>query len=611
LSRIPEDVLDTVRSSVDLVELIGRYAPLKRSGRTYKACCPFHEEKTPSFVVWPQTGIWKCFGCGRAGNAYGFLMEKEGVSFREAAEQLARAAGITIEDDDPGARRQASRRTRLREACEWACRFFETWLRRPEGRGAVDYLKRRGITGETAQRFRLGYAPPGWEGLLRDGASSGFDEDLLVEAGLLVRRDPDDRRRGSGVYDRFRDRLVFPIADGQGRVIAFGARALGDAEPKYLNSPETPLFTKGRHLYALHLARPEMMRSGEGGVMEGYTDVVMAHQCGWPVAVAGLGTALTPQQASLVARHVKRLYLLYDGDAAGRAAAARAIPSFLPADIEARVALLPPGRDPCDILVEGGVEALRGHLDAAPEAFDHLLAAGGEAEDASSVAGRARAVDEALDALRGVTSQVRLALYLDRIADHLSVPREAVGARFAERQAASARRAPVRRPPPEEVPRDLGAAVDPALDAPAPEAERRLVESCLRAPALLEELGERLPREAVTHPGLRRLLVHLEELWRRDPEGFDAARALGTIPDPGVARLAAGLYASGERHVVEKVGEILLRQGRDCIRVLAEEHEHARLQQALRTSDEPDTEDEVLRRMAEFHARRARRTDAP
>ena len=336
MSRIPDDVLDSIRQATDIVELVGRYVPLQRSGHDFKARCPFHQEKTPSFYVVPDKEMWTCFGCHKGGNVFSFLMEREGLTFLEAVRQLAGAAGITIDSTaSPEAAAQASRLGRLREVCDWACRRFQAGLRWKEGARAREYLKGRGMTGETANLFRLGYAPAGWDNLLGAASREGIGEQDLLDAGLVIAR---DGGRG-GSYDRFRDRVVFPIQDAQGRVIAFGARTLADEEPKYLNSPETPLFTKGRHLYALHLAKKEMLRTGEGAVMEGYTDVILTHQAGWPVAVAGLGTALTREQAALASRYVKKLYLVYDGDAAGLRAAERAIPEFLPEAIETRVAV--------------------------------------------------------------------------------------------------------------------------------------------------------------------------------------------------------------------------------------------------------------------------------
>ncbi|MCE9636080.1 MAG: DNA primase [Planctomycetes bacterium] len=418
MGRIPEDILDSIRRATDLGALIGRYVPLKKSGKAMSGRCPFHQEKSPSFYVWTEPGIWKCFGCGVGGNAFTFLMQKEGLRFFEAVRELARAAGITLpEDDDPEAVAREARLGHLREVTEWACKHFQNALKSPEGEAGRSYFKRRGISGSTARDFRLGYAPPGWDVMILAAHRDGIPEQDLFDAGMIIQREGK-----SGHYDRFRDRVIFPISDQQGRVIAFGARTLGADEPKYLNSPETPIYTKGKHLYAFHLAKHEILRSGEAAVMEGYTDVLLAHQYGYKVAVAGLGTALTPDQAKKLAQYAKKLWLIYDGDAAGLRAAEKAIPAFLPEPIETRVCVLPGGKDPADVFVQDGAESFRVSLAASREAFDHLLDVRGKAQDLTSVPGKTAAVESCLAALVGVQDEIRRALYVKRLAEEFGVP---------------------------------------------------------------------------------------------------------------------------------------------------------------------------------------------
>jgi DNA primase len=627
VARIPDDVLDQIRRAVDLPELVGRYVPLKRSGRSFSACCPFHQEKTPSFHVHPESGIWKCYGgCGKAGNAFTFLMEKEGLRFFEAVKQLAREHGVALpDDDDPEASARAARADRLREVAEWACHRFEAALRAPEGERARAYFKRRGITGETAWDFRLGYAPPGWDHLLVAARREGMPEADLLEAGLVIPREGRD-----GTYDRFRDRVMFPIHDPQGRVIAFGGRVLGDEEPKYLNSPETPVFTKGRHLYAFHVAKAEMLRTGEGAVMEGYTDVILAHQAGFKVAVAGLGTALTPEQARKLAPYVKRLFLVYDGDAAGLKAAERAIPAFLPEPIETRVCVLPGEKDPADVFFEDGAEAFRACLAQSREAFDHLLAARAAANDVSTVPGKTAAILEALGALVGVKDEMRRALYVKRLADEYGVPEDVAARRLQELRARARpsdrgdeppRRGPVSTAtsstPPSAAPRAEAARATPSPDAtgapgeppeepptepptgPPPVVERQLLEALVGAPALLADAPAWLP-DALTHRPCRRLLVLLLEARARGGGVPDVARLLGTLAEPPLAALGAELLASGE-------GKRLLEQGRDCLRRLQAHHEERSLQEGLRGTDSDAEEADLLRRLQEHHRRRAAR----
>jgi DNA primase len=610
LAHFPDDVLDAIRQAVDLPELIGRYVPLKRSGgKSFKACCPFHQEKTPSFTVTPERGTWKCFGCGKGGNCFHFLMEKEGLRFPEAVRQLAKQAGVALPGDDPGAAAEAARLDRLREVMERACLFFEKALRSAEGQVAREYLTRRGICEDTARRFRLGWALPGWQHLIEAAQKAGIRDDDLVELGLARRKEAEEGR-AARFFDMFRGRVTFPICDTQGRVVAFGARTLGDDEPKYLNSPETPLFHKGRTVYALHLAKQEMLKTGEGAVMEGYTDVILAHQCGWPVAVAGLGTALTREQASLVARYVKRLHLVYDGDAAGLKAAEKNAPTFLPEPIETRVVVLPVGEDPCDTLIRGGLPALRACVDAGREAFDHLLAAKAAAGDMTTVPGKAQALDAALEALVPVTDELRRALYIKSAADRFTIPEEIVWNRLREMRSSAQWKD--RKPPPPLPPVAPASAADaeapppPRPVGPPPPAEEHLVEAMLGRPELAAEAAERLPAEALSHPHCRELFARIVAAWEATGSPPRMEAVLSAVEDGELASFAAGLVARG-------LGKDLLGQGRDCLARLVARHEADGLRQGLGALDDPSAqrremrpeEGDMLRRWVEFHRRRA------
>jgi len=599
LTRFPEPLLDAIRQAVDLVDLVGRYVPLKKAGRSFSACCPFHREKTPSFHVWSDTQTWKCFGCGKGGSGpFSFLMEKEGLRFPEAVRQLAQEVGVDLEPEDPAAARQASRRSRLRQVTEWACRHFEGCLRAPEGAAVRDYLKGRGITGETALNFRVGYAPPGWERLRGAGKAAGYDDALLEEAGLVIRRDP-DRGRGDGVYDRFRDRVVFPIADAQGRVIAFGARTLDGSEPKYLNSPETPLYSKGRHLYALHLAKDEMLRSGEGAIVEGYTDVLMAHQQGWPAVVAGLGTALTREQAALLSRYVRRLWLVYDGDEAGRRAARRAVPEFLPESIETRVALLPAGKDPFDLLRDGGRAAFVELLEQSDEAFDHLIAAQRAAPDAGSVAGRTRILEELAEVLVRVTNRAARELYVRRVSEELMLSEPVVLEAVAGVRGRQAHRARSRAEASMDSPAGEEGSPDPGATAeqrPAPPLERELVMALLGCPALLDPFREELGADTLSHPGCRAIIERMLDAAESGP--VDMGALLAHLEDPILAAFGADLVLEGH-------GRELEQQGLDCIARLVRHREQFALLESLNETHDSDEEAALLRRLQGLHKRRS------
>ena len=356
---IPPEFLEELKLRLPATDVVGRRVKLVRSGRDTKGCCPFHKEKTPSFHVYEDH--YHCFGCGVHGSIIDFVMETEGLEFREAVARLAGEAGMAMPEETPEERQRQARNRSLAEVVEMAAAFFEKCLRMPEGRAALDYLRGRGLTEETIKRFRLGFSPDGRGKLKAMLAAEGIEESAMVAAGLLVQ--PEDRNRDP--YDRFRGRVMFPITDRQGRVIAFGARLLAGDGPKYLNSPETSLFHKGRNLYGLAQAKEAVREHGSIVVCEGYTDVIALAQAGIGQAVAPLGTALTEEQIALLWKLAPEPILCFDGDAAGQRAAARAAERALPllkAGFGLRFAMLPPGEDP-DSLVQGKGRA----------AFDEVL----------------------------------------------------------------------------------------------------------------------------------------------------------------------------------------------------------------------------------------------
>ncbi len=315
-----QQFLDEVRARVGLVDVIGRRVRLTRKGREHSGLCPFHNEKSPSFTVNEEKGFYHCFGCGAHGSLIDFVMQLDKLSFPEAVEKLAGEAGLEVPRSSPMEREREERAKTLYDVVEAACRFFERQLRLPEGRVGLDYFRGRGISEDSIKKFRLGFAPDGRGALKAHLTKEGVAEDLMVEAGLVIRTDDASR----APYDRFRGRVMFPITDTRGRIIAFGGRILDKGEPKYLNSPETPLFHKGYNLYALSQSLPQIRTSGQAIVVEGYTDVIALHQAGIATAVAPLGTALTEDQIKLLWRHAPAPVLCFDGDAAGARAAYRA-----------------------------------------------------------------------------------------------------------------------------------------------------------------------------------------------------------------------------------------------------------------------------------------------
>ncbi|HEX7967953.1 MAG TPA: DNA primase [Stellaceae bacterium] len=365
----PPRFLDELRARVSLAEIVGRHVRLTRRGREYVGLCPFHKEKTPSFNVVEDKGFYHCFGCGAHGDVIGFAMQTSNLSFPEAVEELARQAGLEVPQQTREERETSQRQATLQGAVEAACVFFEVALHGPQGREARLYLERRGLDLATIRRFRLGYAPDGRDALKR-ALGKSFPEPLLVEAGLLRRPEG-----GGEPFDYFRHRVIFPIGDRQGRIIAFGGRVLGDGQPKYLNSPDTPLFQKGRVLYAWAQARAAAAREPSAIVTEGYMDVIALHRAGFATAVAPLGTALTEMQIEMLWRLAPEPVLCFDGDAAGLRAAGRALERALPLlkpGHSLRFATLPAGEDPDTLILRQGMPAIRGVLERARPLADVL-----------------------------------------------------------------------------------------------------------------------------------------------------------------------------------------------------------------------------------------------
>jgi DNA primase len=366
VGRIPEDTLQAVRDRVDIVALVGRYVSLKKAGRSYKGLCPFHHEKTPSFIVTAERGSWHCFGCGEGGNAITFLMRHENLTFPEAARSLAAELGIEIPESGGGERGVLEGVLR---ANALAHEHYLRALAGEEGRGAREYLAGRGLGEEEARRFGIGFAPDRWEGVAEVLRRARVPAEVGERAGLLR------ARPSGGHYDLLRGRLVFPIQDPRGRVIGFGGRALGPGqEPKYLNTPESPAFRKREACYGLPHALEPMRSSDRAIVVEGYFDRIALARAGLGESVATCGTALTEEHAKGLARRTRNLVLLFDGDEAGQRAMLRALEVVLPAGLRVRAAALPGGVDPDDFLRREGAEALRGLVDAAPPALEIAIA---------------------------------------------------------------------------------------------------------------------------------------------------------------------------------------------------------------------------------------------
>jgi len=419
-------VVAEIKGRLPVADVVGESVQLRKAGTTLKGLCPFHGEKTPSFVVTPARDTWHCFGCGKHGDIFTFLMERDGLSFPEALRSLAARAGIEI---DERTKREDARRARLREVLDSAIAFYHAVLLHSRGGvPALEYLRGRGFTDETIERQQLGWAPGGWDTMTRQLASRRqIAAGELVEVGLAS-----PRQRGGGVYDRFRERVIFPIRDANGHAVGLGGRILGkegeggvDRGPKYLNSPATPLFDKSRTLYLIDRAKSPIRKTGQAVIVEGYTDALMAHQAGFDNVVASLGTALTPQQVALLTRYAKRIALAYDVDVAGEKAGtfgATALEELIrqlardDAGVQlddVRVVRLPEGRDPDEILRDEP-DRWREEVRTALPIVDHLIDVHARAHDLKTPGGKARFVDAVMPVLRNLPPLMREP-YLQRI----------------------------------------------------------------------------------------------------------------------------------------------------------------------------------------------------
>jgi len=502
--------LDDIRAGVDVVDLVGRFVNLRKAGQNYKGLCPFHAEKTPSFMVNPKKGIFHCFGCGVGGDVFGFLMRQDRLSFPEAVRVLAKQAGVALPEDRGGAAAGDSGREELSRVMEAAAAFYVERLWAADGERAREYLDKRGIDPDVAKRFGLGWAPEGWETIR--GALKPFGEDALVAAGLLVTRE-----NKPGTYDRFRGRLLFAIRDLQGRVVAFGGRGFGDEQPKYLNSPETPLYSKGNLLYAADLARETIREKNRALIVEGYVDCLMAHQHGFTETVAALGTAFTAAQLRVLERYCGEVITFFDADAAGQKAAERAEELLKPSEgglawgvnragafngagsLRVKVALLPAGHDPDTFLraegAAGFTERIAGARSLLSYAFDRTI---GETGAGAGPSARRNSFE-------------RVALMLAKVAD-------------AEEAAALSREAALK----------LG------VDATQLWIEAQRLQASLRRPATVAGIATATPAPPIFERDLVALL-----LASRDARG-----ALLPLLDP------AEIVHAGMREIVETIARV-------------------------------------------------------
>lgn len=487
--QIPQDFIDDLRSRVDIVDVIKDYVPLKKQGQNYKGLCPFHSEKTPSFVVSPHKQIYHCFGCGKGGNVFTFLMDKGGFTFVDAVVHVAKLCGVAVPQEEltPEKAKQKSLREKYFHINKLAVVFFQERLDSRQGKAAGLYLAKRGLGKEIIAKFALGYAPNAWDELGRYLLSKEITEEEIITLGLAT------KGQSGKLIDRFRNRVIFPIFDDRNRVIGFGGRVLDDSQPKYLNSPETPLFNKGRQLYGLNLAKAAIRDEEKAILMEGYMDVIAAHQHGIGQAVGTLGTALTAEHGKLLMRYTYNVVLCFDADAAGQEASLRGMDILRQLGLRVAVMTIPDGKDPDEFLRRNGQEGFSQLVKQAPSLVEYKLAKQMEKYNKNTVAGKVQILQALIPDLYQVQSPVERHGFIELIAQRLSLSETVI---YAEMRKFQTKTGPTRfskHEHEETAPVPSG----PSLNAAA-KGQRFLLKLLLEKPEMLPEVEEAGGKELFT-----------------------------------------------------------------------------------------------------------------
>lgn len=530
-----DDFKARVLDATDIVELIGRSVALKRRGKDYVGLCPFHQEKSPSFAVSPGKRMFYCYGCKAGGDAITFVMKRDRIEFIDALRQLGAQAGLEMPRNGVSKQKSGEKQALL-DMQSAACSFFEKLLAHPEmGSAARAYLAKRQINAESIQRFQIGFAADAWDSLLRGPVGRKFQPQLLAAGGLVK-----PREKGEGFYDVFRNRLMFPIRDENGRVIAFGGRVLADEQPKYLNSPETALFSKSRSVFGLDLARQKMVETRTAVVVEGYTDVIVAHQFGVTNVVSPLGTALTEQHVSMLRRFADRIVLLFDADTAGDLAVDRAVGLFLTQPVEIAIASMPSGVDPDEFLLQNGVEAFHAVLEGATDALSYKWKQLVRQFDAGNgdLTSQQKAVEAYLQLLAaargsGPVDALRWGSALARVSRLTDIPVDELNRRFKRAKPVLPRQQAVAPAAQSIVPKSYPARPLTAQDR----AERQILGILLVQPHRWHDVQQVVHLEDFVHEGHRSLA---EIYWNHQRDEGEPVfnEFLGSLGEPALAEIA-------------------------------------------------------------------------
>lgn len=585
---IPENTIDEILNRIDIVELISGCIPLKRQGRSYKALCPFHHEKTASFVVSPERQIFHCFGCSAGGNAIGFLMQYERLEFPEAVEALAKRCGVTIPKASFNQQIQGENAL-LYKINEAAAGFYFNHLRSREGEGALRYLEQRGILKEAIQKFKIGLAPQGWDALFTYLRNKNFSLGAIEKAGLII------PKAGGGYYDRFRGRIIIPVIDAKERVVAFGARALpasnsakGDeGSAKYINSPETQIYTKGKVLFGLNVSAEAIRLNDQAVIVEGYFDLISAYQAGIKNIVAPCGTALTVEQIRLLKRYSHNAVMVYDADNAGQMACLRSLGPLIEEDVEAKVARLPEGYDPDSYVRRYGQEKFRQALAQAKDIFDYKLEALKARYNPAVLSDKAKIASEMLSLLVKFNNQILKSAYLKKLAEDLKVDE---GSLLIELKRIKGR------------PNVIAGAHPPSYAAPLLHSfatERLLVKLMLEESETIGHLRGRIAPSDFKDSSLGRIVSRLFDLFGEGKK-IDARTLVHNCSDTAMSKIICELTACEGPKITDRAKLV-----NDCINRLKEDMRRLKQQEIseqIKLAQVNKNENRLRELLAEFQS---------
>lgn len=549
--NIPAEKITQVREASDIVELISTYLTLKKAGKGFVGLCPFHTDSSPSFHVDPRSQLYYCFGCQKGGNIFNFLMEIEKMSFVEAVEFLAQKAGISLPRTAVDDRREKEKEA-LYFVNRWAANYFYKNLLSPVGQQALRYVQRRGIDQEMIKTFGLGYSLPDWDGLLRQAQVDSVSPDVLFKAGLVI------KRTGGGYYDRFRGRFMIPIVDLYKKVLGFGGRKIIDDDtPKYINSPETPIYQKGQILFGLYQSREAIKQADQAIFVEGYLDLIALYQFGIKNVVATSGTALTPAQAKLIRRFTENVILLYDADAAGTSAAMRGADIFLDAGLEVKIVALPAGHDPDSFVRERGVDNFKFMLSRARSIIQFKIEMLANKLDLSTTPGKSQAVNSLLESIVHIKDSIKQNLALKEVAEHFRLDERALMEQLRHLQKNGQSRSMVADRP------DTSSTPKPVRQKSKYElAEEDIVRLVMEDASWLQLLNKHLSLDEVADAGIKELLAIIYRLYQQH-EKVDRKMILNQITDPQLSARIVQIIAT-------RYGETLDRRKliEDCLVLL-------------------------------------------